>query len=305
MTNHQFNLKPFYLICLAVQVFLFSTCTERKSEQRIVELTDDFGRKVRVVEKPEKVMALSSSLTEMLYLICEESKIVGRTHNCDYPPRVLKKEVVSNYPIDYEKLLSLNPDMVFAKEGIVSLEEAQKIESMGIPVYFQKYHQVNDILNGLTKLGEILNKKERTAIVVDSLRKDIDKLKASVAGLNKPKVLMLIAKEQLFVFGKDSYASDMLVHAGAINAVDEIFSVPFPQVTSEYILKINPDIMIGLNGVGLENGELFELYPELKRLDLYKNKKYYPFPEDLLSRPGPRAGEAIRQLIKIAHPDVL
>jgi iron complex transport system substrate-binding protein len=304
MNNPHLIYKAFYILYLGIAASLFSACADKSSEEWKYELEDDLGRKIRLLREPEKVMALSSSLTEMLYLICKEEKIVARTQNCDYPPQALKKEVVNNYPIDYEKLLSLKPDLIFAKEGIISLEEASKIESMGMAVYFQKYNSVNDILEGIKKLGKILNKSERAVFAADSVQKVIEQLRSSVAGKPQSKVLLLISKEQLFVFGKNSYASDILNYAGASNAVDEEFNNPFPQLTTEYILKINPDIIIGLKGSGLENGELFEEYPELKRLPLYSSKKYYSYPEDLLSRPGPRIGETIRQLINIIHGNV-
>lgn len=304
MNNYQFYFRPIQHLFLLLLLVVIHGCSERKSEDRKIKLVDDLNRTVMVKENPARFMALSSSLTEMLFILCDDDQVVARTHNCDYPAAALKKEVISNYPIDYEGLLKVNPDLVFAKEGIISLEEAAKIESIGIPIYFQKYDKVDDILKGIETLGIILNKKERSLFVSDSLKKEIALLHTSVANKKTPRVLILISKEQLFAFGKQSYASDILTYAGAFNAINETFNNAYPQITSEYILKINPDILIGLKGTGMENGDFFELYPELKRLDLYKNKKYYSFPEDLLSRPGPRVGETIRQLIKIIHPDV-
>jgi iron complex transport system substrate-binding protein len=275
------------------------------SKREIVDfkvIKDDLGREVKVKKEVNRVMALSASLTEMLYLICADSQIIGRTPHCDEPSRVISKTVVNNYPIDFEKLLMLNPDLIFVKDGIISLEAAAKIEDMGIPVYFQHYENVEDIMKGLEKIGEVLNRKARAAFVADSLRSMLSKIEQSVDILSRPKVLMVISKDQIFVYGKDSYASDMLKLAGGVNAVDSIFNNPFPQVTSEYILHINPDIIIGAEQVDIKDS-FFNLHPELKKTKAFLNRKVYKIGENLLSRPGPRVVQGVESLKKYIHPD--
>jgi iron complex transport system substrate-binding protein len=289
--------KVFFLAFL-----LAASCTSKRETTDFELIKDDLGREVKVKKKIKRVMALSSSLTEMLYVVCDQDQIIARTQNCDYPPQVLKKPIVSNYPIDFEKLLMLKPDLVLAKDGIVSMEAASKIEEMGIPIYFQHYGKVEDIFLGLEKLGVILDKKDRALRVADSLRTQLGKIEKSVAGLPKPSVLLIISKEQIFVYGKDTYASDMLNKAGGRNAVDSIFAHSFPLVNSEYILHLNPDIIIGETQVDLA-GSFFTMYPELKKTNAFKNKKIYTVPEELISRPGPRVIEAIELLKKITHPD--
>ena len=234
-------------------------------------------------------------------MICDEEEIIARTHNCNYPPQVLNKPVVSNYPIDYEKLLMLKPDLVFAKEGIISMEEAHKIEEMGIPVYFQVYKKTDDIFLGLEKLGIVLKKEKRAKKVADSLRVLLGKVEKSTKAFSKPTVLMIISKEKIFVYGKDSYASDMLAKAGGQNAVDSIFQNAYPSVTTEYILHINPQIVIGTKHVDLHNS-FFAMYPELQKIEAYKNKRIYTVPEELISRPGPRVVEGIELLKNRIHP---
>lgn len=286
---------------LGILLFLGSSCDSNRDPSGSRVILDDLGREVKVKEDINRVMALSSSLTEMLYMICDEEEIIARTHNCNYPSRVLQKPVVSNYPIDYEKLLMLKPDLVFAKEGIISMEQAQKIEQMGIPVYFQVYKKTDDIFWGLEKLGKVLKKEKRAKTVADSLRLLLGKVEESTKALAKPSVLMIISKEKIFVYGKDSYASDMLSKAGGQNAVDSIFEQSFPSLTTEYILHINPEVIVGTEHVDLDKS-FFTMYPELQKIDAYKNKRIYTVPEELISRPGPRVVEGIELLKNKIHP---
>lgn len=287
-----------FMLLLLVQL----SCNSSRETIGNKLVKDDLGREVHLKKEINRIMPLSSSLTEMLYLICDDAQIVGRTHNCNYPVQVLTKPVVNNYPIDYEKLLLLKPDLVVAKDGIISMDEALKIQDMGIPVYFQHYGKVADIFSGLKKLGKILNREERAVKAADSLQALLANIEKSVADLPKPKVLMIISNDKIFVYGKDSYGSDMVSKAGGVNALDTIFNNPFPQITSEYIIHVNPDIIIGAEQVEL-GGAFFTLYPELKKTDAFKKNRIYTIPEDLISRPGPRVIQGIDSLKKIIHPD--
>jgi iron complex transport system substrate-binding protein len=290
----------FYFLML----FIICSCTSRGVDKTIeyVTLTDDLGRTVKVKKEAKRFLPLAPSVTEMLYLICDTSEIVGRTPNCNYPEEVLLKPVVNNYPPDLEKILYLRPDLVITKDGMLSLPQAVAIEKTGIPVYFQKYDRIEDIFERIEDLGKITNHKEKGKKIADSLRKETEK-KSFVSDSSKTKkVLMLVSKESYFVFGKDTYASDIIKLAGGINAVDSVYNNPYPVLTAEYILKINPDIIIGGKSVGLKE-DFFELHKELKRTNAYKNKQFYTVNDDYLSRPGPRVVEALKYIGYIVHGD--
>lgn len=278
---------------------LLVSCDSAPKQEGLKEVKDDLGRKIYVKEHPSRVMALSSSLTEMLYVVCPDSQIIARTQNCNYPPQVLSKPVVNNYPIDYEKILLLKPDIIFAKEGIISLEEAARIEALGIPFYFQRYDHLKDIYEGLEEIGEVLGRKEQGTQAADSIRRSVEALTASVQHLGKPSVLFVISLDKIYVFGKDSYVSDVIAAAGGKNAMDKVFNNPFPQITSEYIMKLNPDVIVGPRGI---NETFATMYPELKHVAAVKSGRVYPFSGDLISRPGPRIGLAVEQLIRLLHP---
>jgi iron complex transport system substrate-binding protein len=285
----------FYLMLFAV-----CACTLKIADNTVeyITLTDDLGRTVKVKKSAKRFLPLAPSVTEMLYLLCDTSEIVGRTPNCNYPEEVILKPVVNNYPPDLEKILYLKPDLVITKDGMLSLAQAAAIEKMGIPVYFQKYDRVEDIFERIEDLGHITNHKEKGKKIADSLRNEIKKYTFVSDNTKTKKVLMLISKESYFVFGKDTYASDIIKLAGGSNVVDSVYSNPYPVITAEYILKINPDFVIGGESVGLGT-DFFELHKELKRINAYKNKRCYTINDDYLSRPGPRVVEALKTIDSI------
>lgn len=293
-SNFKFCLSFFFLILGTLFLAACENKKNAKSESDFITVTDDLGRKIKIPQHPQRIMGLAPSATEMLYAVADEKTIVGRTQNCDYPARVKEKPVVNNYPMDYEKIVLLKPDLVFAAAGIISLEVAAKLQDLNIPVYYQDFKKVTDIFRGLQDLGRLLHREKEAQRVVDSLQQELARLKVSNPG-PKPRVLAITWHDPIYVFGQNTLFTDKLRYLGAENAVTEIFSQPYPAITREYILKLNPDVLLGGTPEEMEK-TFFTQYPELKKINAYQQHKIFAPTDDLMSRPGPRVIESIREL---------
>jgi iron complex transport system substrate-binding protein len=260
--------------------------------------TDALGRSVTIPTALQRILPFTPALTEILYLIGDTSQIIARTPQCNYPPAAMQKPVVNNYPPDLENILALRPEVLFTSEGMLSLPYTQQIEKMGIPVFFQKYDRVQDIFTNIEQLGMLTGHSQRALWVADSLRKALLQAQATLPVANPPRVLMLISKDKIFAFGKNTYASDIIELAGGINVLDSIHEQPFPMLSTEYILKLNPDVLIGGPHVALD-GIFFKQHSQLQHINAYKNNRYYTVNDDHLSRPGPRVVEAVRDIRKL------
>ncbi|QNH63400.1 ABC transporter substrate-binding protein [Hymenobacter sediminicola] len=263
------------------------------------QLTDDLGRRLTVVAYPRRVMALAPSATEMLYAVADTATIVARTQVCDYPAAVLRKPVVSSYPLDMEKLVQLHPDIVFTVEGITSLDDAARLEKFGIPVYFQRFGSMKDIFRALNDMGRILGRPAQARHFTDSLQAELQAVTtATPAGKPRPRVLAITWQDPIYVYGQNTLFTDKIRLAGGQNAVTEQFAQPYPALTREYILKLNPDVLLG-GSFGKLDSTFFRNYPELKRINAYRNHRVYGITGNLMERPGPRVVESVRELQRI------
>src|SRR5690606_17317712 len=143
------------------------------------------------------------------------------------------------------RLLFLKPDVVFATEGIISLEVTAQIEKLGIPVYYQAYDSVADVLRGLTDLGRILNRGPQARQLVDSLQTQLNLLAADTSQTQAPRVLAITWQDPIYAYGQNTLFTDKLRYAGGQNAVQQVFAQTHPALTREYILQINPQVVLG------------------------------------------------------------
>ncbi|RFP63616.1 iron ABC transporter substrate-binding protein [Hymenobacter lapidiphilus] len=259
------------------------------------QLRDDLGRTLTVPAHPRRIMALAASMTEMLYAVADTATIVARTQVCDYPAAALRKPVISSYPLDLERLVALKPDVIFTTTGITSEADAQRLQELGIPVYYQQYEEVEDIFRGLTDLGRILGRSAQAKQVVDSLQAELQATELSAKSAAVPTVLAITWTDPIYVYGQNTLFTDKIRLAGGQNAVVEKFAQPYPALTREYILKLNPDVLLG-GSFGKLDSTFFCLYPELKRIKAYQNRRVYAPTGDLMSRPSPRVVESVKEL---------
>jgi iron complex transport system substrate-binding protein len=237
----------------------------------------------------------------MLFAVCDTSQIVAVTQNCNFPEAVESKPVVNNYPMDYETLLKVKPDIIFTVEGITPLADAERMAQMKIAVYYQKYATVEDIFEGLTDIGKIMGREKQAAKLIDSLRHIKEQISRQTATLAKPKVLAITWHDPIYAYGKNTIFTDKLRIAGAVNAVDTVFDAPFPALSREYILKIDPEVILGGSFERMDS-TFFRLYPELRKTSAYQSKKIYDVTDDLQSRPSPRVMQSVVEIEQLIHP---
>ncbi|GAA4005577.1 helical backbone metal receptor [Hymenobacter fastidiosus] len=266
------------------------------------QLTDDLGRPVSVPAQPRRIMALAASMTEMLYAVADTATIIGRTQVCDYPRAALRKPIVNSYPLDLEGLVKLHPDVVFTVDGITSLDDAARLQKLGIPVYFQKYDKVTDVLRGLRDLGRILDRVPQARRYTDSLAAELNQLQSIAAATPvRPRVLAITWQDPIYVYGQNTLFTDKISVAGGQNAVTEKFPQPYPALTREYILQLNPDVLLG-GSFGKLDSTFFRKYPELKRIKAYQTRRVFAITGDLMERPGPRVGQSVLELQGLLRP---
>ncbi|SFH23435.1 iron complex transport system substrate-binding protein [Pontibacter chinhatensis] len=297
-----YTLRRSRFILHTILCLLLLSCSQpERPPQEALVLTDDLGRELTLQRKPERVFAFASSMSEMLYAVLDTSTITARTPTDDYPEAVYRKPLVSNYPVDYEQVLALKPDLIFTVEGITPLEVAERLQQLGVPVYYQKYRTVEDIFTGIEDIGRIMGREQQARQLTDSLRQEVASIKARHRKQEPQKVLAITWSDPIYVYGQNTIFTDKLRILGAENAVQEVFEQPYPALTREYVLKLNPDVLLGGTKEELEE-KFFNLYPELRRIKAYQQNRIYKPDDNLMSRPSPRVVESLRELEGFLYP---
>lgn len=267
--------------------------------------TDALGRTVRLPETPERVVTLAPSLTEVLYTAGAGNRLVGVGISDDYPPQVVDLPRFSTLPVDFEAIASLQPDLVLATDQINSPRDAATLEALAIPTFFLPAQSVTDVISSVRTVGELLGTSFAANRAADSLEQRIASLEAVTSQVeDPPSVLFLISGDPLFSFGRESYVHDLIEMAGGKSATANLTSVA-PVLNEEYVLTVEPDVIIGTFGEAYDAGDLLAEHPTWAAVPAVRDRRVYTIDDSLIQRPGPRLIEGAYQMARILHPNLL
>ncbi|MBS4206828.1 ABC transporter substrate-binding protein [Bacillus sp. FJAT-50079] len=319
-------MKKLHLLLAALLLALLTACgatadpkpaekepvTEQANEKEAafpVTIKDGVGKDVNLEQKPEKIVSLIPSNTEIVYALGEGETIVGVTDVDNYPEEVADKEIVSTFmELNIEKIISLEPDVVLAHASTASYWEAglQQLEDSGVTVLVVNDAQSFDgVYESIEMIGKATGKIEEADTLIEDMKGKLAELKKqaeSISDEDQKSVFVEISPApEIYATGKNTFINEMLELIHAKNAVEE---EGWPQMNEEAIIALNPDVIVLTYGY-VENAvdQVLER-AGWEDVTAVKEKQVYEVNEDLVSRSGPRVVEGVEELAKAIYPDV-
>src|SRR5213075_976270 len=119
--------------------------------------------------------------TETLYLLGEQERIVGVAGYTVRPPEArLKPKVSAFINAKFDKILALEPDLVFAFSDLQA-DIAAELIRRGVTVMTFNQRSIAEILEMILTVGRIVGAEERARQLLDSLQSDLDAIAESAA----------------------------------------------------------------------------------------------------------------------------
>ncbi len=267
-------------------------------------VSDDLGRTIDVSLPVARVATLAPSLTEMVFAVGGGDRLVGAGIPDDYPPEVDALPRYSTYPIDFEALTALQPDLVLATTQVNSPRAAETLAAVGIPTYFLSFNSLDDVFKAMEITGRLLGTSETARAAVDSLKRSVAELRRRTRDVEpRPSVLFLIGPETLYSFGKPSYIHELVDLAGGRSITKELDAAA-PVLSEEYVLTSAPDVIVGPWEEQVGPSILLDHHPAWDAVPALREGRVYGVEADLVERPGPRLVEGAYELATRLHPDL-
>jgi iron complex transport system substrate-binding protein len=197
---------------------------------------------------------------------------------------------VGDLNLNFEKIVSLKPDLVV---GIRSMQEDAllRLQKLGLKVLALEPQGIDGTLEAIETLGLVTGKKAEA----DQLKAKIQGQLAGVKQLKpKPKVLLVLDLDPLYTVGPGSLQHELLERAGGENIAEDADN-PWPQLDEEVVIAKDPDLIL----VTADQKARILAKPAWRHIAAVKEKRIYAVDPDLISRPGPRLGIAVRELARV------
>lgn len=267
-----------------------------------VTVTDSLHRQVTVGQEPQKIISLSPAITEILFALGVEEKIVGVTDFCDYPAAALDKPKVGGFENpNLEVIINSGADVIFAAAGIQQ-DLVKQFEDLGLLVVTLDAENVEQVLDNIRLAGLITGAGQRAEELTQSLQERIDAVVAKTAAVqSKPKVFFEVWDNPLMSAGPGSFINDLIQLAGGENIAADL-TERFGEFSQELLLERNPEIYIINNHA--HQPEDIKTRAGYEGLQAVKMNQVFSIEDDIVTLPGPRIVDGLEAMAAIIHPEL-
>ncbi|MBC7085169.1 MAG: cobalamin-binding protein [Methanomethylovorans sp.] len=264
-----------------------------------VTITDCYGKNITIKEKPERIVSLIPSNTEILFAVGAGDAVVGVTSYDNYPPEVEGISKVGGYAsIDIESIVNLEPDVILAYSANGN-ETLDTLKKLGLTVITLDAATMDDILHNIELAGTITGHEEEALKLTAGMKEIIGNIGSQTAGIpetERPGVLFLVSFDPMYVAGKDSFPDSLIKLAGGRNIVE---SRKWPQISLEEVVDKNPQIII-CSGMGTYGNTIKQQVMNnsmIAMTDAVKNQRVYVISDsNIIERPGPRIVQGLEEI---------
>jgi iron complex transport system substrate-binding protein len=264
---------------------------------------DMTGREVAVSLPASRIVCLVPSVTELIYALGAEARLVGRTDFCDDPPAVRAKPSVGGMVApNLESIMALRADLVIGTTDGSREETFGQLSRLGVAVYLVRVHRVADALDLVARVGFLAGRGEAVAPLVDHMKAEVARVQARVKPFRPPRVLYVLWPEPLIVPARDALVSELIGLAGG-RSVTDVPGDAYPRFSLEAAVAAAPEVII-LASHGSRSGAVErEKWERLTALPAIRAGRLHTVSGDLLHRYGPRMLDGLEQLARAIHPE--
>lgn len=252
-----------------------------------IEVTDETGHAVILMQPAQRIVSLAPHITEQLYAVGAGPQMVGAVAYSNYPEAAKKLPRVGGYGnIDLEALLLLKPDLVVGWEGGNDTRLLEKLEELGLKLYRSAPRHLPDIAMGLRNLGKLTGHADKGIAQAALFSSTLDQLRKTNLGKSPLRVFYQIWNRPLMTVNGEHLISDVITLCGGENVFADLSALT-PTISEEAVIVVDPDMIIA-SGMAEERPEWLDDWRKWDKLKAVRNGELRFIPPDLLQRATPR-----------------
>ena len=243
---------------------------------------------------PARIVSLVPATTELVFALGAGDRLVGRTTWCDYPAAAAAVPNLGNgIDPNVEAVVGAKPDLVLLYKSGANRAAAERFRALGIPTLELATDRIADFDRITRLLGAALGRREEAESLVVRTARDLEAASRPLAGppSRPPTVFILAWDRPAMTLGRGSFLSEIVQHAGARNAFDDLATSSAP-VSIEAVAARDPDYIL----VSTDGEPAIASRSEWRAVRAVRERKFLRVTGSEFNRPSPRIGTAVRQL---------
>jgi len=265
---------------------------------------DEVGRPVTVLSVPKRIISLAPNVTEILFGLGLDQEIVGVSIHCNFPEKAKTRTRVGSYiSLDFEKIVSLKPDLIIGTGAGNTKDMVDRLEKLGFSTYIIFPKNFDGILTSVRHLGQVVAKEKGALAIVRNMESRRQRIIDLTRDVPRPRVFMQIGEFPMVTVGKGSFADDLISLAGGENVAAKEEKT-YPRWGMEEVLKRSPEVILisSMNPKGSYE-KVVQAWSRWKMIPAVQNGRIHLIDSDLIDRPSPRIIEGLEEMARLFHPE--
>lgn len=269
-------------------------------------VVDAAGRNV-IVTDTSRIVSIGGAVTEILYALGMEDRIVAVDLTSDFPRRAHEKANIGYMrTLSAEGVLSVNPSLIIAIEGSGPKEAIDVLEKASVPfVLVPEAHDAAGVVAKIRFVADAVGAHDKGAAIANDVAADLATVSAAIPPLGERRkavfVLSMGAGAPL-VAGGGTAAADIFALAGVDNALTGFAG--YKAASEEAALAASPDAIVmmaersgGTNPDAVFAATAFAASPAAR------DRRLVALPGEYMLGFGPRTASAVRDLAAAIYPE--
>ncbi len=268
-----------------------------------VTFSDSSGKSFTIDKRPERIVSLVPSITEILFKVGAGDTVKAVTYHDNYPGEPGSKEIVGGFFSPSLKAIeAIKPDVIFCSRFHKQIKD--KFGHGKCRLINLETDSISDSYANIILLGRIFNKEKEATILVDDIKRQLGIISEKIDRIpdsKRKRVLRLMGRDPVMTPGDDSFQNEMIRAAGGIppelGKKGEIVVI-----TKEEWMRFNPHVIYGCGG-DRETARKYFDRPGWKDVDAVKNGNIFYFPCNLTCRASTNTGYFVSWLSSRIYTD--
>ncbi len=254
---------------------------------------------------PARIVSLGPVITEMIYLLEADERLIADTAYCLSPEDARHKTKIGTViQFNVEKIVSLSPDLVLASP-LARERQLKLLQKLGIPVRQVENPETFDkMCSMMISLGRLLDKIEKARSIVAKARREVAAIVEKTADLPRRKVFMQIGLKPLHTSPQNTFIHEYIEFAGGINVAADAATGNYSR---EKVLEKNPDVILiatmGSSKAGAKKEK--KTWRSYSSLSAAANGRIYILDPEIICGPTPVSFvEGLKEIARLIHPEL-
>lgn len=255
---------------------------------------------LRLDKRPEKIVVLSPSATEMLFAIGAGAQVTAVDDNSNFPPGVPKSDL-SGFQPNAEAIAAKKPDLV-----VLARDANKVVEQLGtlkIPVFLAPAARtLDDTYAQLTDLGALTGHRAEATTLVQRMKDEIGSLVQQVPKRSTKLSYYYELDPSYYSATSKTFIGSLFTLVGLENVADAAdpdgAKGGYPQLSQESLVQADPDVIFLADTKCCQQSlETVQARPGWAGVTAVKTGQVVGLDDDVASRWGPRVVELIRAVV--------